>query len=56
MKDAVPGLVVLRGDNGILDKITIRWWHLQKRSRCEFLNKSKLLLENSKVFYRPKRE
>lgn len=50
------GLVVLREDNGILDKITICWWHLQKISPCKFLNDSKLLLGNLKVFYRPKRE
>ena len=56
MKGTVLGLVVLNGENGILDKITICWWRLWKRCPCKFLNKCKLVLENSKVFYRPKRE
>ena len=46
--------MVLREDNGILDKITICWWRLLKRSPCKFLNNSKVLLENSKVFSGPK--
>lgn len=56
MNGAGLDLVVLREDNGILDKITICWWRLRKRSPCKFLNDSKLLLGNSKVFYRPKGE
>ena len=54
MNGAGLGLVVLREDNGILDKITICWWRLRKRSPCKFLNNSKVLLENSKVFSCPK--
>lgn len=30
--------LVLKGDNSIVDKIIISWWHLWKRSPCKFLN------------------
>ena len=49
MNSAGLALMVLREDNGILDKIKICWWRLRKRSPCKFLNNSKLLLENSKT-------
>ena len=49
MNSAGLALMVLREDNGILDKIKICWWRLRKRSPCKFLNNSKLLLENSSV-------
>ena len=48
MNGASLRAVVLKGDNSIVDKIIILWWHLWKRSPWQFLNNSKLLGNSSR--------